>query len=256
MSSSQGRFVWYELATTDVAAATAFYKDVVGWTTEDYQGAGMHYTRWQAGGEAIGGLMTLPDQAKKNGAPPHWLAYVMADDVDALTAKAKKLGATTIVEPSDIPNIGRFSVIGDPQGAVIALFKPQGGPDMPPPGAEPRDRHFVWHELLTNDREAALRFYSELFGWQKTDAVKMPNGVYQMYGRDGQTLGGMMNRPEGYPAPPHWLYYIMVSDLDAALERVKKGGGRVMNGPMEVPGGSRVAQCDDPQGAAFALNGK
>ena len=106
------------------------------------------------------------------------------------------------------------------------------------------------------DAEAMARFYSQLLGWQKTDAVQSPMGVYQMYGKNGQTYGGIGGRPKDYPYPPHWLYYTKVADLDAALERVKKGGGEVMHGPMEVPGGSRVAQCKDPQGALFALHGE
>jgi hypothetical protein len=113
-----------------------------------------------------------------------------------------------------------------------------------------------WHELITSDHEAALRFYSQLFGWQKTDAIPGPNGTYQMYGKGGRTFGGMMTKPKDYPAPPHWLYYVKVADLDGALARVKKNDGKVWNGPMEVPGGDRVAQCVDPQGAAFALHGK
>ncbi len=117
--------------------------------------------------------------------------------------------------------------------------------------------HVRWHELLTDDWEAAFRFYAGLFGWQKLDAFDMgERGTYQIYGKGGRALGGMMNRPSGYPRPPHWLYYVHVADLDAALGRVKKGNGQVWNGPMEVPGGDRVAQCADPEGALFALHGK
>src|SRR5207247_1974420 len=155
--------------------------------------------------------------------------------------------------PQDIPKVGRFSVIADPQGAVIALLK-GSGPEMPRP-AEATNGHFSWHELMAGERETAFRFYSQLFGWQKTDAVPSPMGTYQMYGKGGRTFGGMATKPKDYPAPPHWLYYVKVDDLDAALARVKKGGGQVMHGPMEVPGGDRVAQCMDPQRAAFALHG-
>lgn len=176
----------------------------------------------------------------------------MADDVDALTTKAVSLGAKCWVAPTDIPNVGRFSVIADPQGAVLALMTPQG-PDRPE-AKEPPPGHVCWNELITDDHEKAFAFYAALFGWHKADAVPMPNGIYQLYGRGSRTLGGMMNRPEGYLAPPHWLYYFRVEDLDAALARVVKGGGKVMMGPMEVPDGSRVAQCLDPQGAMFALN--
>jgi len=252
MSTSQGNFIWYELDTIDVKGAIKFYKDVIGWGTQPFDD---NYAIWTVGATGIGGVMTLPDEYKKIGMPPHWLAYVAADDVDALTKKAESLGGKTYVPPSDIPTVGRFSVIADPQGAVIALFKPFPR-DAEPPPAEPTNGHFSWHELMAGQLEDALRFYAQLFGWQKTDAVQSPMGTYQMYGKGGRTFGGMATKPKELPDQPRWLYYVKVEDLDAALARVKKGGGKVMHGPMEVPGGDRVAQCRDPQGAAFALHGK
>jgi predicted enzyme related to lactoylglutathione lyase len=249
MSDTEGTFIWYELSARDPKAAIRFYESVVGWHTRAFEG-GVPYTIWLAGNDGIGGVAPL-----SNGASPSWMAYVRADDVDALTQKAQSLGARTIAEPQDIPTVGRFSVIADPQGAVLALFKPF--PSDSPPLDELAPGHVRWHELLTDDWEAAFRFYSALFGWQKTDAFDMgERGTYQMYGKGGRTLGGMMNRPPGYPRAPHWLYYIHVADLDDALERVKKAGGRVWNGPMGVPGGDRVAQCADPEDALFALHGK
>ena len=255
MSDRQGDFVWYELMTSDVNGAIRFYGDVIGWGTQAFEGGDTPYSMWTAGETPIGGVLALPDDAKRSGAPPYWLAYVAADDVDALTRRAESLGARTCMPPKDIPKVGRFSIIADPQGAVIALFK-GAGPEMPR-AAEPPTGHVSWHELVTANWEAAFRFYAELFDWQKIQAMDMgPGGVYQIYGKGGRMFGGMMTRPKDYPAPPHWLYYVRVADLDAALARVKRGGGQVLNGPMEVPGGDRVAQCLDPQRAAFALHGK
>lgn len=251
MSDAQGKFVWYELITTDVPKAIAFYKDVIGWGTQPF---GEGYTMWTAGQTPVGGVAALHDDQKRAGTGPHWMAHVLADDVDALTKKATSLGGKTLVPPEDIPTVGRFSVITDPQGALIALFTPLDADTKHP--EKPATRVFSWHEIMADDTEAAFRFYSALFGWVKTDAVTSPLGVYQMYGRNGETYGGMGKRPKDYPAPPHWLYYVKVDDLDAALGRVKKNGGQVMHGPMEVPGGDRVAQCMDPQRAFFALHGK
>ena len=171
MSDTQGNFVWYELMTSDVNGAIKFYKDVIGWGTQAFEGGEMPYTMWTVGETPLGGVMTLPDEAKKMGAPPHWLAYVAADDVDALTKKAASLGAKTYMPPKDIPKVGRFSIIADPQGAVIALFK-GSGPEMPR-AAEATNGHFSWHELIAGEWESAFRFYSQLFGWQKTDAMDM-----------------------------------------------------------------------------------
>ena len=113
----------------------------------------------------------------------------------------------------------------------------------------------AWHELITSDHEAAFRFYSELFGWQKLRDFDMGQmGKYFIYGRDGKEFGGMFTKSKDMPMPPSWLYYVHVDNLDSTLARAKQKGAKVLNGPMEVPGGGRIVQLMDPQGAAFALH--
>ncbi len=248
-----GRFCWYDLMTLDPGAAEGFYKEVAGWGTDIWQGGEMPYTMFTNGGKPLGGVMQLPEEAKAQGAPPHWLAYVSVPDVRETTAKAKALGAHVHVEPQEIPNAGSFAVLADPQGAVFAVFTPKE--EMPGQAEPPGKGEFSWHELATTDHVAAFDFYADLFGWQKTDAMDMGDmGIYQMYGAGNSTLGGMFNKPAEMPASPHWLYYIRVDNVNAAVEKVKALGGQVLNGPMEVPGGDTIAQCMDPQGAAFALH--
>ncbi|MGH7572889.1 MAG: VOC family protein, partial [Gemmatimonadota bacterium] len=203
---------------------------------------------------AIGGVMELPQEACDQGAPPHWTAYVAVDDVDATAKKAGKLGGKVVVEPRDIPDVGRFAILHDPQGASIAIYRSE---QETPPAGEPQVGQFSWHELATTDHEAALAFYSELFGWKKTDAVDMGEmGTYQMYNKGDRMLGGMFNKSGDMPGPPAWLYYTRVEDIDETVEKVRAKGGQVMNGPMEVPGGDRIAQCMDPQGAVFAVHAR
>jgi predicted enzyme related to lactoylglutathione lyase len=114
---------------------------------------------------------------------------------------------------------------------------------------------FSWHELATTDHSAAFEFYQALFGWNKTESMDMgPMGIYQMYGRGEMTLGGMFNKSEDMPGPSAWLLYIEVEDVDHTARKVQELGGKILNGPMEVPGGGRIAQCMDPQGAAFAIH--
>ncbi len=254
MSANRGRFVWYELMTKDVAGAKAFYPKVTGWTVESWQGP-MEYSMWAANGQPFAGLMTLPDEAAQMGAPSHWMGYVAVDDVDASNARAQSLGATTYVPPTDIPNVGRFAIIGDPQGATIALFK---GQNPQPLGDDPsKPGEISWHEHYTDDLDAAWQFYSTLFGWEKTDAMDMGDGMtYQMFRAAGssKTLGGMAKRPPEMQAPPHWNYYTRVPDIDEAIGAVKANGGQVFHGPMEVPGDDLVAICMDPQGAVFSLH--
>lgn len=249
----RGRFVWHELQTTDPEAAQGFYTALIGWEAKPMAGSDPPYVILGLGEAMLAGLMKLPPQAAAMGAPPNWLGYVTVPDVDATTAQATALGATVLVPPMDIPNMGRFSVLQDPQGAVIATWRAsgeEGGQDGPPAVAR-----FSWHELYAADHEAAFAFYSDLFGWKKLNAVDMgPMGIYQLFGRTDVPLGGMFNKPADLPAPPHWLYYIRVPDVHKAVEKVKELGGQLLNGPMEVPGGDWIAQCLDPQGAAFALH--
>lgn len=249
MSNHVGRFLWYDLNTTDVAGGKAFYTQVVGWTVTPFDGDYEMFTAESP----IGGVAELAADAKAMGAPAHWLAYVGVADVDATVAKAQSLGGKAWLPGLDIPNVGRIAVLSDPDGAVFGIFQPnaiQSDPD-----AEAKVGEVSWHELMTSDHAAAFGFYQTLFGWQHTESMDMgPMGTYFMFGAGKHSLGGIMNRPPEMPASA-WLYYVHVGDLDAALERVKAHGGMVLNGPMEVPGGARVAQCVDPQGAAFALHG-
>jgi uncharacterized protein len=250
---NRGRIVWHELMTKDTNAAKKFYTEVVGWGTQQFDG-GMDYTMWTAGENPVGGVMDTPPEAAAMGAPPSWTMYVAVPDTDATVAQATKLGGSVIAPPTDIPGVGRFAVLRDPQGAVFAVIKGEG-PDRPE--TDPQRLEFSWHELMTTDYKAADKFYSELFGWTKKDEFDMgPMGIYHMFGRDRFTYGGMMNKPADMPAPPHWVNYVHVESADAAAERATKAGGTVMLGPMEVPGGDRIAVLMDPQGATFAVHSK
>ena len=168
-----------------------------------------------------------------------------------MAAKVLKLDGRVHVPPQDIPEIGRFAVIADPQGASLSVFTPKEAMtlhDTEKPG------EFCWNELLTSDQAGGFRFYRELFGWEKMlDHDMGPMGTYLIYGIDGKQLGGMFTMSKDQ-MPPAWLYYVQVESLDASLERAKKSGSKVMNGPMEVPGGARIVQLMDPQGAAIALH--
>ena len=254
MSALHGRFVWHELMTTDTAAARAFYGSVVGWEAQAAPPPNPDYTIFTHAGMPAGGLMTLPEAARKLGARPGWLGYVGVADVDAAVERAQGLGGTVHVAPRDIPEVGRIAIIGDPQQAAVALIawsKP--GPDRLPPAEAPG--RVGWNELLATDWETAFGFYSAMFGWRKADAVDMgAMGTYQLFGLDGAPFGGMFNKPPAVPEP-FWQYYFTIGDIDAGIGRVTAGGGQVLNGPMEVPGGGWIVQAMDPQGAMFALLG-
>src|ERR1700710_2927791 len=237
--NARGRFVWFDLMAPDLEAAKDFYPAVTGWGTRGWEAPGMSYTMWAVAG----------------GARPHWLAYVAVPEVDATVARAQELGATVLRPPTDIPTVGRFAVIKDPQGAEIAPFTPLPS-DMKPPEGMPPVGEFSWHELATTDYEASFAFYSELFGWKKTSSFDMgpEMGVYQLYGRGGAPLGGMYTKGPNPPGPPAWLHYARVADVNAAAEAVRGHGGQILHGPEEVPRGDWIVMVAASQGTPFAVH--
>lgn len=248
-SDASGHFVWYDLVTPDPDPAIAFYKDVVGWGTQSWAGSDGPYTMWTVGDVPIGGVLPAADAS----AAAHWRAYVAVADVDEAVGRASGAGGSVLEGPHTIPGIGRSVVLSDPHGAALAAFEPEGA--APGHRGDPRVGDFSWHELATTDHRAAWDFYSAVFGWRQTDETDLGEmGVYRMFGAGDGNLGGMYDKGEGTPGGPAWLCYVRVYDLDAAVQRVGARGGRVVNGPLEVPGGDRIAQCSDPQRAAFALH--
>lgn len=255
--SMRGAFVWYDLFTKDVNAAKAYYTETIGWGTQEWDGP-MDYTMFTVGERPLAGLMAMPE-GMPAGVPPHWIGYVAVDDLDASLGQVKELGGQVRTEATEIPGIGRFAMIADPQGAALALFEGgegDGDGQMLERGAL---GNFSWAELNTTDYEGAWEFYSKLFGWSITSDMDMgPDmGVYRMWkregGPEGQSMGGMSNAAAKIGAPPHWLYYANTDDIDAAADRVKKHGGSIMHGPMTIPGDDKIVICNDPQSAAFAL---
>jgi predicted enzyme related to lactoylglutathione lyase len=250
----QGRFVWYELVTTDVAAAKTFYTRVMGWAARDASTPNLAYTFFTVGNTSASGLMGLPEDAVKTGTTPRWIGYVAVDDVDATVDRLRRLGGAVHVPPTNLLNLSRFSVVADPQMASFALIK-WLKPRSQTPGESDEPGRVGWHELLAADCRTAFDFYGQLFDWQKMDADIGPAGPYHLFAIRGQTIGGMYTKHPLVPVPL-WLYYFNVRDINAAAERVKEGGGQVFEGLVEVPGGNWIARCADPQGAMFALEGK
>jgi uncharacterized protein len=249
--SMRGRVVWYELLTTDSQAAEQFYTRVVGWTTELFEGSPQPYTVWLRGPrEPVGGVMTIPPGMNF---PPHWEMYVAVDKIEDAVAHIERLGGQALGPLIEIPTVGRMRTMMDPQQAVFAIYEAESSP---PSEEAPAELGAVsWHELYTTDAPAAMRFYSELFGWKETSTADMgPMGKYHMFGRSFD-LGGMMTKPpEMAHIPSNWGLYFRVDDIDAARDRVTTNGGQILNGPMEVPGGDMIVNCLDPQGAAFSLH--
>lgn len=247
----QGRLLWYELLTTDMKAAEAFYRPVVGWTFAPFPGSPMPYDVVnRQGGVGIGGVMTIPEGMNF---PPHWEMYVGVANLDDTVRRIETLGGSALSPVLEIASVGRLRTMKDPQGAVFAMIQPASPESRPE--TQPVDGDASWHELYTTDAPAAMAFYGELFGWTPFDTFDMgPMGKYYMFGRE-HMLGGMMNKPPAMAqVPANWGLYFSVPDINAGAERITANGGQVLNGPMEVPGGSWIVNGMDPQGAAFSLH--
>lgn len=247
-----GYFAWYELLTTNRADAAAFYGKVVGWDMKDASTPELAYTVMSAGDGPVGGLMELPEEGRRMGATPRWMGYVAVDDMDATATQIGRLGGAVLLPPTDT-NIGRVSVVADPQKATFALVSGLTYGQRQPVGLDAPAR-VGWHELLAEDRNKVFDFYGTLFGWQKADSETDPADLYQLFSVAGQTIGGMLTKLPSVPQPC-WLYYFNVDDIGAAAQRVRDGGGYILQGPIELPDGCWIVRCADPQGALFALQG-
>jgi uncharacterized protein len=250
MATREGKFVWYDLMTSDMKAAAAFYAKVIGWTIADSGMPGMEYSIITSGATQVGGMMPIPPTAP--GRMPFWNSYIGVPNVDAYAKEAVKLGGSIHQEPMDIPGVGRFAVAADPHGATFLLFKGNTG-EAPKPVPMGTPGHIAWRELRCENLEEAWAFYAKLFGWTKGDAHDMgPMGLYQTFKTGADPVGGMMKRGEGF-APPSWRLYFGVDSIDKALARAKADGGKADMEPMQVPGGTWVAVANDPQGAQFGM---
>lgn len=256
--SFEGTFIWYELMTSDQDAAIAFYKAVVGWNADEQDMAELpfRYTILSAGGQPVAGLMELDRAACDAGARPGWIGVISVPDTDAATRKVVEAGGAIHMEPADIENVGRFAIVADPGGAAFEIMTPLPREDVPEPLARDAVGNIGWHELYAGQgQEDAFAFYSGQFGWKKMDELDSPMGKYCIFGKDGKTLGGMLDKPENVPGPA-WAYYINVDAIGAAAERVVAQGGTILMGPHQVPNESWIVQALDPQGANFALVSK
>lgn len=240
--SVRGRFVWHELVTPDANAAHAFYGKAIGWKPQPWE-EDASYVMFAAPRGPVGATTVGTESA------PHWLPYIGTADIDATIELAKQKGGSVVKKVESLSSGSRHAVLQDPYGAKFGVY--ESAEDYGKISAPKAGEH-SWHELTSSDHEGAFEFYSELFGWQTLIEHDMgPMGKYLIYGFGDVPFGGMMTTSEHSPA---WLSYVHVKDVNQTAKKVKSAGGRVTNGPMEVPGGDWIVMAVDPQGAMFAAH--
>jgi uncharacterized protein len=255
MTDREGLPIWYELLARDPDAAERFYTHVLGWSVERPQLAAAPDYRVLAApdGDGVAGLMAVPP-----GAPmaPGWLFYLAADDVDATVERIIAAGGAVAMPATDIPEVGRIALVADPHGTLFYVMRGDGDESRAFRTADTATAgHAVWNELTAPDQDATLAFYAGLFGWRHEGAMPMGDlGDYKFVHSGTTCLGATMNSFAG--KGPGWQFYFMVDDVDAAVERLTGAGGRVVQGPDEIPGGSFSVVAADPEGAAFGFVGE
>lgn len=257
MANPEGSFIWYELMTPDPDASRAFYSAVIGWAIDVQPTGDMDYRMIAAPDGHVGGVMRMTQDMQAGGARPAWLGYLSVDDVDAMVARAKDAGGAVIMPGWDIPGIGRLAMIADPQGAPFYLMRP-----VPPAGdadatshafAPERPGHVAWNELSSTDHKAALDFYATLFGFENNEIMSMGEmGDYAFIDHHGVRVGAAMTMKD---MPAMWRFYWLVPSVAAAATAITAGGGMVVHGPTQVPGGQHVIIATDPHGAMFGVVG-
>lgn len=262
MPSPQSNFIWYELMTPDSDAAAAFYGAVVGWKIgpAPLDGGPDYRMIVRDDGGNAGGVLKLTEEMISGGARPLWIPYLYCSDVDAKIRAIETAGGALQMPPNDLP-VGRIAMVSDPQGVPIYLMDPippEGAPDSGSDVFSPDALQRVgWNELESPDLDDSRRFYAAHFGFEFNERLNMGEmGDYCFIDQRGQRLGAMFQQQDSQQRPDQpasWLMYFRVPSVTGAKTVVESAAGRVVVGPMEVPGGSWIIVATDPQGARFGL---
>ena len=261
MANPAGSFIWYELMTPDPAGSKRFYDAVVaGWTIEAQPSGEMDYrmTSRSDGGNS-GGVLRLTEEMQGHGARPCWLGYLGVPDVDAAVARVEEDGGRTLMPGHDIRGVGRIAMVTDPDGAPFYLMTPTAPAGRPDAESDvfsvDRPQHVRWNELQASDQDRSVAFYTRHFGWRQEGDMDMGDfGSYRFLYQGETMIGAIMPRMPQVPQVA-WTFYIGVGDIDRAADAARAGGGTILHGPNQIPGGEYSLTAVDPQGAVFGLVG-
>lgn len=251
----QGDFIWYELMARDSEALRSFYQQVMGWTMVEQKANGESYPTFAVGDDYIGGLLNLSDEMAAQGARPTWLGYVGVDDVDDSARKVEELGGKLLMPPRDIPGVGRFAMVTDPQQIPFYIMRGavEGRSTAFSPDAVGR---CSWNELTTPDQDGAITFYAALLHWENRESMAMSDTAEYKLLHLGDVMIGGVSPCTDEQSRPGWTFYFRVPNIYQAIEKIKRNGGELLFGPHEVPGDDYIVIAEDPEGVIFGLAGK
>jgi predicted enzyme related to lactoylglutathione lyase len=250
------RFCWTELGTTDTEKAAKFYARLFGWERTPPQlysrgGNPLDYTLLCLGGQSVGGLHPLSGAQRRQGVRPRWLPYVGVGDAASASARARELGATVLVGPLDVLDLGRLTILRDPEGALLGTWQSTGlerdFQEQDQPGCA------SWFEHVSDDIPRAARFYGALFGWSQRSPAEEDGGRI-LLDHGGVPVAGLRSSVSASgKLSPQWLTYFRTEDCEASCQKVVAQHGSIVAGPIDAARSERLAVANDPQGAAFGL---
>lgn len=244
-SYEPGRPCWVDLATPDPAAARSFYSELFGWDAEvDSRPEAGGYGQFRHDGHSVAGVGPLPAE----GIPPSWTTYVATENAEVTADVIAANGGTIMQPPMQVLDAGRMVVFSDPTGAVLGLWEPQnhrGAEFVTEPGG------WNWSQLLTRDKEGALKFYKEVFDWQLKSHPDW--GEYIALGESGGEIADVTEMGDDFPGdvPAHWQVTFMVPDADVFVALAQGLGATVARPVRDMAMSGRVGSVTDPQGASF-----
>ncbi len=253
-SHDPGRIVWRDLLTTTPVETQKFYGELFGWTFERPGidlgfGSDDSYLMIRHGGRLIGGLFDARTiEAEDN--VSQWVTYFSTDDVAAAVARSEAEGAIVVTPPTPLATRGTVAVLRDPEGALFAVVRANGGD---PAAEDPAYNQFLWDELWTTDVDAAGGFYGRVFGFRTESFPGAEQGLdYQVLATEDQARAGIMTNPFDSERPV-WINYLRVADPAAVAARVDGLGGRIIVDAQPRDVGGTVALVAGPSGAGIAL---
>jgi predicted enzyme related to lactoylglutathione lyase len=246
-----GSFCWLELATSDQNAAKTFYTTLFGWKLNEFpMGPGETYTIFRLQDRDAAAAYTMRKEQRDMGVPPNWMLYIRVENADASAARAAELGGKVLAPPFDVMDVGRMAVIQDPTGAVFAAWQPKEHAGI---GIAGVPGTMCWADLSTPDVAAAKAFYEGLFGWKIAAGEHDTSGYLHIQNGEAMIGGVPPSQHRNPKAPPHWLVYFQVADVDATAAKAQELGAKIWLQPTSMENVGRMAVMADPQGAALAI---
>ncbi len=242
----QNRPVWFDLSTSDLEAAKAFYSDLFGWTYEDNGPEMGHYNMALTDGRAAAAM--APKMPGQDSGPVAWTVYFGVADADNAAARIKAAGGSMMVEPMSVGEVGSMGIAVDPDGAVFGLW--QAG-TFPGAGIEGEHGAMCWCEVNSTHAAANAAFYATVFDLTTQRMAGEGFEYYTLHQGEPAVAGALQMDKDWAGIPPHWMPYFAVRDLAAADAVVKAHGGKLLHGPIPSAYGT-IMVVQDPQGAVLS----